>query len=298
MNCNVPILLCVFNRPDLTERVFAAIARQRPRHLLIAADGPRPELPGDDQLVRQTRQIASRVDWPCQLLTRFEESNIGCRHQMARAISWALDVHEQVIVLEDDCLPDPTFFGFCESLLHRFACNPRIMMISGDNFQSQPRSAFSYYFSKYAHIWGWATWRRAWQHFDLEMREWPRQKQAGLINRWCGDAEERAYWTSIFDRQHASEIDTWDYSWAFACWARSGLTVLPETNLVSNIGFRADGTHTIDASSRLANQPVQGISKLRHPPVIARDLRADNDTWRNVFAPPSPADKEPPQRVA
>lgn len=292
MSFQVPVLFCVFNRPDLTERVFSAIARQQPRHLLIAGDGPRDGVANDEDRVRQTRQIIERIDWPCQLETRLATSNIGCRRHMAESISWAFELHEQVIILEDDCLPDPTFFGFCETLLQRYGDDPRIMMISGDNFQPQPRSAFNYYYSKYSHIWGWASWRRAWQHYDLGMSDWPDQKRRGLLDAWCCSDEEHTYWTDIFDRQHAGEIDTWDYSWAWACWTHSGLTVLPETNLVTNIGFRADGTHTIDPASRFANRLTAGVEKIRHPTVVARDLCADEHTWHNVFAPPAPSHKD------
>ena len=161
MPLETPILFCVFNRPDLTARVWRVIAEQRPRHLLVACDGPRPGHAVDQKLVQRTRQICQQVDWPCDLVTFFREGNHGCRQQMADAISWAFQLHERVIILEDDCLPDPSFFPYCETLLDRYAVEQRIMMISGDNFQPIPRGRDSYFFSGYSHIWGWASWRRA-----------------------------------------------------------------------------------------------------------------------------------------
>jgi hypothetical protein len=286
MALNTPVLFCIFNRPDLTRRVWNAIARQRPRQLLVAADGPRPEYPADGDLVQQCRDICRGIDWPCQVETFFRESNRGCRRQMAEAIGWAFAQHERLIILEDDCLPDDSFFRFCEILLARFASDERVMMISGDNFQPAPRGPFSYYFSRYSHIWGWASWRRAWQHFDLPMRTWPAFREAGRLREVGCDDEETRYWTGIFDRQHAGQINTWDYSWAYACWQRRGLTVLPQTNLVSNIGFRADGTHTRDPASEWANREVVPLRKMVHPAVISADLVADEYTWRHVFRPP------------
>lgn len=286
MPLETPVLFCVFNRPDLTRRVFDRIAEQQPKTLLIACDGPRIDHQDDQRLVQQTRAIFQQVDWPCRVEQYFRPTNCGCRQQMADSISWAFKRHERLIILEDDCLPSPSFFPFCEELLERYADDERVMMVSGDNFQPTARSRNSYYFSKYSHIWGWASWRRAWNHFDLGMSSWPDyRRRASLAEFCCGD-QELEYWKDTFDRQHAGEIDTWDYSWAYACWQQNGLTILPEANLVSNIGFRSDGTHTTDAGSRLANQPVTPIEKITHPSVVARDCVADEYTWRTVFRPP------------
>ena len=242
LSLQTPILFCVFNRPDLTRQVFDRIAQQRPQRLLLACDGPRQESPTDQRLVNEVREIVTAVDWPCQVQTYFADQNRGCRQQMANAISWGFEQAERLIILEDDCLPDPSFFGYCESLLERYAGDPQVMMISGDNFQPAATTPNSYYFSAYSHIWGWASWRRAWQHYDLAMSDWPEHRANGdaaeILGPFCTDENETAYWRGVFDRQHAGQIDTWDYSWAYSCWANGGLTILPESNLVSNIGFR------------------------------------------------------------
>lgn len=286
MHLETPVLFCVFNRPDLTRRVFDAIAQQRPRKLLLACDGPRQTKSQDELLVAETRAVLERIDWPCDVETFFRQKNQGCRTQMADAITWGFSRHERLIILEDDCLPGPSFFTFCEKLLDHYATDERVMMISGDNFQPVRRSERSYYFSNYAHIWGWASWRRAWTNYDLEMTSWPVFRDQELLREFACCDNEYHYWTDVFDRQHAGSIETWDYSWAFACWKHRGYTILPETNLVSNIGFRSDGTHTTDAEHHLANQPVGTVDFITHPSVVARDAIADEYTWRNVFCPP------------
>ena len=227
------------------------------------------------------------VDWPCSVSTFFHDQNRGCRQQMAEAITWGFSECERLIILEDDCLPDPTFFNFCDSLLERFAADERVMSISGNNFQENRRNVTSYYFSKYAHIWGWASWRRAWQHYDLEMSDWQHARSTDLVKRFSTDDHEQRYWTDIFDKQAAGEIDTWDYSWAFTCWQRSGLTVLPETNLVTNIGFRNDATHTTEAGHHLGELPLVPITQWVHPSIIAQDRWADAFTWKKIICPPA-----------
>lgn len=286
MSFDIPVLFCVFNRPRLTERVLQRIARIRPRYLLVSGDGPRPGFPGEAERVRQTRALLDRIHWPCERLTLYPETNRGCRQQMADAITWAFEQFERVIIVEDDCLPDTSFFAYCQDLLDRYATDPRVMMISGDNFQPVRHAPDSYYFSSYAHIWGWATWRRAWQHFDLSMASWSEGgRKTQVLNRFCSGPAEIAWWTDMFNRQRDGKIDTWDYAWAWTCWKQNGLAILPERNLVSNIGFGDSATHTVDPASCLANRPAERLDQLVHPTVVARDTEADNWTWNHIFAP-------------
>ena len=172
MPCSTPVLFCLFNRPAETVRVFEAIRRQRPPLLLVAQDGPRPDHRDDPPQIEACRRVLERVDWPCEVRWNCAESNLGCRHRMATAISWGFAQSERLIILEDDCLPADSFFPFCEQLLEHYADEPRVMLVSGNHFQPRPRGEGSYYFSKFAHIWGWASWRRAWKGFDLEMNAW------------------------------------------------------------------------------------------------------------------------------
>ena len=290
MSLETPILFCIYNRPELTAQVFSAIAQQRPKRLLIAADGPKPEKPGDGERVRATRQIVERVDWPCDVETDFSFENLGCKSRMSSGIDWAFQRSERLIILEDDCLPTPEFFPFCETLLERYSDDDRVMMISGDNFQQEPRGDASYYFSKWSHIWGWASWRRAWALYDVEMKTWPQVRQQELLRAVCENDFEFEHWKKTFDQQYAGKIDTWDYAWAYSCWTNNGLTILPQKNLVSNLGFGPDATHTTDTASPLQRLPVGQLGTLSHPTVMARNQLADLDTLNRYFLP------QPPQR--
>lgn len=269
-----PVALFLFNRPELTARVFAAIRQARPARLLLVADGPRPDRPGEAERCAAARAAVAQVDWPCQVATAFAETNLGCRARLASGISWVFDTVPEAIILEDDCLPHPDFFPFCAELLERYRGDERVMHIGGANFQGGRRhGAASYYFSRYAHVWGWASWRRAWRHYDLQMAGWPAAGRQ--ILRSYEHPGERRYWRHAWDEAAGGRIDTWDYQWVYACAARGGLAVIPNVNLVSNLGFGVDATHTL-AASRLANLPVEGLQwPLRHPAVVERCGAAD-----------------------
>ena len=286
MAFDVPILLCVFNRPELTARVFEAIARQKPKNLLVAADGPRENRPDDRSLTEQTRRIVERIDWDCVVQARFSASNLGCRQQVAQAITWGFGQFEQLIILEDDCVPHDSFFPYCRELLEQYAEQTHIMTISGNSYPSPGTNPYHYRFSKYPLIWGWASWRRAWKHYDLEMKSWSSvENQHRVLGQYTESSAEREYWHSIFTRQHAGEINTWDYSWTYASWLNDGLTILPERNLVSNIGFGNSATHTFDTQSPMANRSTYQVEIGRHPERIERDVESDRVIRRIVFEP-------------
>lgn len=282
-----PVAFIVFNRPDTTERVFAEIARAKPPKLLVVADGPRANRPGEAEKCATTRDIIKRVDWDCEVLTNFSDVNLGCKRRVSSGIDWVFEQVPEAIILEDDCLPHPSFFRFCEEMLERYRHDPRIMAVSGDNFQfGQKRGAYSYYFSRYNHVWGWASWRRAWEHYDVDMRLWPEIRDGRMLAGILDDARQYDYWANIFERVHGGLIDTWDYQWTFACWIQNGLTLLPQTNLISNIGFGVDATHTQSASV-FAELPVQEMDfPLEHPPYMLRDAIADAFTNKNNFSEP------------
>jgi hypothetical protein len=278
-----PVALLIFNRPDVTERVFNAIAAARPKTLLVVADGPRADRAGEAEKCRATRAIIERVDWPCDVRRNFSETNLGCKRRVSSGLDWVFQQEDRAIILEDDILPDPTFFGYCRELLERFASEPRIMHISGDNFQPNGwTNPYSYYFSKLPHIWGWATWRRAWQLYDVTMRDWPEKRQSGWISTHCPDPLEARLWTVHFDQTHAGKIDTWDHQWTFTCWKNGGLCVAPAVNLASNIGFGPEATHTTQASA-LGNLPTRPIGKLVHPLTIERGAAEDQYEFEFVL---------------
>ncbi|CAK8724883.1 Hemolytic protein HlpA-like protein [Candidatus Electrothrix laxa] len=283
---NVSILFLVFNRPGTTKKVFEAIRQAQPSKLYVAADGARSDIVGEEKKVQEVRCIATNVDWDCEVKTLFRDQNLGCKMAVSSAITWFFEHEEEGIILEDDCLPDQTFFPYCEELLERYRNDTRIMAISGDNFQQgKKRTEYSYYFSRYNHVWGWASWRRAWKFYDKELLSWPEIKSYGLLNDIAGGNEALAnYWGNIFDTCYTGQIDTWDYQWMFSCWIQSGLTILPNVNLISNIGFDVHATHTKKQDDKHACMPVEMIEcPLAHPPFVIRGAIADAFTDRNTF---------------
>ena len=205
---------------------------------------------------------------------------------MAKSITWGFENCERLIILEDDCVPDASFFPYCRALLDRYADENRVMTVSGNSYPTSGFNGYSYRFSKYPLIWGWASWRRAWQHYDLDMRQWhDLAVQQSVLNEFTDCAAERNYWQDIFDRQSVGQINTWDYSWTFACWLNRGLTILPRRNLVSNIGFGHDATHTFDRNSPMADRLTYPIKVSKHPADIERDRSADQAIRQIVFEP-------------
>ncbi|MDO8445565.1 MAG: glycosyltransferase family 2 protein [Deltaproteobacteria bacterium] len=281
-----PVVFIIFNRPEATATVFEEIRRAKPPKLMVIADGPRPDRPGEVEKCAAARAVIDRVDWPCEVFTNYSDVNLGCKHRVSSGLNWVFDVVEEAIILEDDCVPHPTFFRFCEELLERYRDDKRVMVISGNNFQfGRKRTGYSYYFSRYNHVWGWASWRWAWRHYDVDMKLWPEIRDGKWLSDLHSDDDSVHYWTTVFEKVYRGEIDTWDYQWTFACWVQSGLSILPSVNLVSNIGFGHEATHT-KGESRFANMKTEAMNfPLAHSPLVVRDSIADSFTERNIFLP-------------
>lgn len=278
------VVFLIYRRPDLTQQVFAEIARARPERLLVVADGPRDA--AEAELCARARAVVRRVDWPCDLRCNFAEANLGCRRRVASGLDWAFQQVEEAVILEDDCLPDPTFFRFCVELLERFRDEPRVGHIGGCNFSRRPaRTPYSYYFSRYLTIWGWATWRRAWQSYDVAMSHWPEVKRQGRHRALFATREEADFFEQNWDDIATGRIDTWDGQWFFTQLIEGRLSVFPSVNLVTNLGFRSDGSHARHAGRRsYAAVPAGPLTfPLRHPPVLAPDQAADREFARLVF---------------
>ena len=277
---HTPVAFIIFNRPDLAEKVFNEIAKVKPQKLFVIADGPRDDHPDDMEKCSATRAIIDRVDWECEVLKDFSDVNLGCGHRPASGISLVFKNVEEAIILEDDCVPHPTFFCFCEELLEKFRDDERIMQICGNNYQlGFKRTSDSYFFSHFnICAGGWATWRRAWQHFDMEMKLWSKFRDTPWLSDIIEDPKGIEFWQDIFDRAYSStdNIAYWDYQWRFAVWAQKGLSVLPNSTLVTNIGFREDGTHTKTANHVWANIPHTEMTfPLKHPSNVERHKEAD-----------------------
>jgi hypothetical protein len=279
------VLLLIFNRPDHLRHAMAALHAAKPPRVYVAADGPRAKS-GEFEACREARKVATEISWPCEVHTLFRDHNLGCRVAVSTAIDWFFSHEEQGIILEDDCVPSQSFFPYCAELLDRYRDDTRIMSVSGNNFQrGRQISEYSYYFSKYMHCWGWATWRRAWNLYDREMLHWPAFKAAGGLRSISeGSAEFEEVWAHELDKSYCKKINTWDYSFLFSCWANSGLTCLPAINLVSNIGFDAQGTHLknpSDGNASIVSGEIQ--FPLMHPPVVFRSAEADKFEDLHVY---------------
>jgi len=286
-----PVVFVVFNRPESTARVFAAIRRRRPSRLLVIADGPRPGRLDERATCEQVRRIALSVDWPCRVETNFSEVNLGCRVRVSSGLDWVFQRCSAAIIIEDDCLPHDDFFSFCDQLLERYAFDERIGLISGTNFQGRrhPEDA-SYYMSRYVHIWGWATWARSWQAYRLDMSAWPSLRATGWLAGELQSVQEVTWWRTAFDQAYAGTIDTWDIQWVFACWRTRMLGVQPAVNLISNIGFGPGATHTTSDSHGLAGMSTEALgSPLIHPEHCLVDHDADACVRRLFFTRPDVA---------
>jgi hypothetical protein len=282
-NFSTPILLIGFNRLDTTKRVLAAIREVKPKQLFFAVDAPRPGHQ-EEEKCRQVRNLVKEVDWECEVKTFFPEKNLGARLGVSGAITWFFNQVEEGIILEHDCLPDPSFFRFCQELLVKYRHEPKVMQISGNCFYPQASQEQSYYFSHIPHIWGWATWRRAWQHYDVNMAGWPADKQQ-LIKGMFADELNREKWTYLFDKVYLKQSETWDFQFAYAILAQGGVSIIPCVNLVSNIGFGQDSLHSQDESSPFANVPAEAmVFPLRHPAVMVVDYQADLYISRHNFS--------------
>ena len=282
MPVKTPVALIVFNRPDLTRLVVEAVRQAKPTTLLVVADGPRR--PDEVACCEQVRAIVlDLVDWECDVRTNFADANLGCRERVSSGLDWVFDEVTEAIVLEDDCVPVPSFFTYCDALLARYRDDERVMHIGGYNALPDRQALTSYRFSRFTHVWGWATWRRAWQHYDVAMRGWPEFAQTRVLRSIGASRTEEAYYRVMLDRAHANQIDTWDYQWQFACWSQSGLATVPAVNLVKNIGFRDDGTHT-HATNPLAGVPTEELPNLVHPRLIVPDMPKDRQTFRRMVS--------------
>lgn len=279
-----PVAYIVFNRPQHTENSFAVLRRQRPKKLFIIADGPRPSNPSDIARCSAVREIIENVDWPCEVRRNYAEINLGLKRRVSSGLDWVFEQVDRAIILEDDCVAHPDFFNFCDQLLDRYAGNDRISVITGNNFQDgRKRGDASYYFSKYNHCWGWATWRRAWKHYQGDLPFWSAWKHSDGWKAVCPDKVERLYWVKIFDQVYADGIDSWAYPWTACVWKHGGLTVTPNVNLVTNIGFGVDATHTCDSNGHQANMPVSALPVIVHPAVAVQDSVADRYVFDHHF---------------
>lgn len=279
------VLFIVFNRPNTTFRVFEKIKEARPGKLYIAADGPRSSNTLDLERCSEARSVIDLIDWPCEAKTLFRKDNLGCKYGVASAIDWFFENEEEGIILEDDCLPGNDFFRFCDLMLQRYREDTRIRHITGCNLQyGRKWGSASYYFSNNVHVWGWATWKRVWQQYDVELTNYNEDEIEEQFSKIFAEPLLVESWTEIFLKMKRNEIDTWDYQLGIANFFNNGLCIIPNSNLISNIGFGPDGTHTFSESDRNSNLPVESLPEIiSHPKFILPEKEADSFTWNLDF---------------
>lgn len=279
-----PVLFMIFNRPDTTERVFEAIRAARPERLYVAADGPRAER-GDEEaeLCRRTREVVlSRIDWPCAVKTLFQDQNLGCGMAPYTAMQWFFEHEPEGIILEDDCLPHPDFFGYCTEMLEKYRDNPRIKVVAGTNHDFYQKSTNeSYYFSVYPHIWGWAAWRKTWEGYRFDLTNVSHCKLEKALRRNFDTFQERMMWRYMYLHmryellKNGNRISFWDYQLTMALWQNNALNIIPNRAMIQNIGFGQGATHTIAEDSQTTNRPPESILPLVHPTQIVRNKEYD-----------------------
>jgi hypothetical protein len=281
---NVPVALVVFNRPGTTARVLEAISRARPRQLLVIADGPRPENARDRELCAEVRRVVQAgVNWPCEFLTNYAETNLGCRQIFASGMAWVFSIVSEALVLEDDCVAHSDFFVFARAMLDRYREDARIMHINGTNLQGRaPSVKTSHFFSAYNLPWGWATWRRAWSHYNVDMTRFAEFVQKGGIGARFRHSRQRLY----FENQYKVHCDpataSWDWQWIFTAWARDGLAVTPSVNLVSNIGDGSDALHS--TNHPYCGLPVFDWTDSKEPPPRKTNEAYDRYVFERYFS--------------
>jgi hypothetical protein len=263
-----PILFIIFNRPSQSKITFERIRAIQPKYLFIAADGPRPENANDEIKCIETQQsILAMIDWDCDVKTLFRTENLGCGKGPASAITWFFNHVEQGIILEDDCLVELSFFRFSEELLHFYKNDERVMHIGAQSFL-RSMGTDQYYFANSPFIWGWATWRRAWEKFDITISDWPQQKKNPNFKIYKMNPAVVTLWEKKFDLIYSNDNDSksldradniWDYQWTYCLLKNNGLSIFPNKNLVSNIGFGPDATHTIEAVGKYVERETYPI---------------------------------------
>lgn len=278
MSFNIPLVLFIYRRPIFVKNLIDVLRDLQPNNIYVFADGPKNNF-DEDLICKETREQLNQINWNCNLQVFFEEKNIGLRKNITKGLNYIFSHEKAAIILEDDCLPNIDFFYFCQELLVRYENNMEISVVSGNNHQNDKnRGDGSYYFSKYSHCWGWATWASRWKHYNDLIDFWPSWK---LTDDWhslnsCED--EKEYWEEVFNKVYEGEVDSWAYRWLATNWYLNKLTILPNVNLVSNVGFGPDSTHT-KSDIVLPAQPTGCIKNITHPKLVVRNLDADFYTY-------------------
>ncbi|MDZ4668155.1 MAG: glycosyltransferase family 2 protein [bacterium] len=282
-----PVLLIIFNRFDTAVQVLEKLRLAVVPKLYIFSDGPRKGRVNEQvDLTLVQQKVLAQIDWPCEVFTNFRETNEGPRLAIGRGVSWMFETEEEGIILEHDCVPNSSFFHFCEAMLIRYRNNNQVMHISGDNFQfGEMYGDGSYYFSRITHIWGWATWKRAWEHYDVELKSFPEFLVQTKINAVIPYKAGQKYWLHILQQCYENKVDSWDYQWNYVLLNLDGLSILPNINLVSNVGFDAQALNTTNPKHKTARMETEELQFIIHPSEMKLQHEADRRSILRVVSP-------------
>lgn len=282
---NTAVLFLVFNRFELTAKVFKTIQKARPPRLYIASDGFRENVVGEKENVDNIRKfLIENINWDCEVFTLFREKNLGCKNAVSGAITWFFKNEEMGIILEDDCIPSKSFFWYCEELLDRYKDSKDVYFISGcgePQLANEMNSDYS--FTQYCFVWGWASWRRVWDKYDVDILDWEKNKK-NLISNISDSTNTQRYWKRAFQQVYDSKMDTWDYQLSYLILKNSGKCIIPRINLVSNIGFGENATHTMNKDDNFANRMTSNFKfPIKHPDKKIIDIDIDKYFDQNLF---------------
>lgn len=277
-----PVVLIIYHRPSLVKKVVDAIREAKPHDVFVVADGPKDKI--DEELCLQTRKEIDKIDWECEVHKKYSSRNLGLRNNVANGLNWVFDKVDRAVILEEDLLIDKSFFRFCDELLEKYENNDKIISISGNNFLfGEVNIKESYYFSKYVYSWGWATWRRAWKLYDNGMKDWLSIRKTNYLKNYFKNFSFALYWEQIFDLVYKRDINSWAYCWMFTAFKNTKFTIVPNKNLVSNVGYGKEATNTF-FRTRTMNMKTEAVSfPLIHPKNISTNLKADNVTKKNIY---------------
>jgi len=276
------VLFLTYKRYNTAKQVFESIRKAKPPRLYFASNAPNPNITPELAEVQKVRDLLATVDWDCEVTTLFRSDHLSVKESISSAISWFFEHEEQGIILEDDCLPHQDFFTFCDALLKRYKNEVKVWVITGDNYQNnQIRGEASYYFSRYNHVWGWASWRRAWENYSVDMNFWNEWKYSDSFKNYFNDPIEEKFWRRKFDDVLSGKIVTWDYQWTFCVFKNNGLTATPNKNLVTNIGFGPEATNT--TSEMQIDTTTKALGKITYTDKIIRNVEADQFVFKTIF---------------
>jgi len=282
---NIPIVLIIYRRPDLVKQLVNSLRKFRPQNIYVVADGPKSG--EENSLCEESRSAIDLITWPCNIHKVYAKTNMGLRNRVVSGLNYVFKREKWAIILEDDLVLGSSFLKYADSLLKKYEKDERIIAINGNNFLfNETLVKDSYYFTKYVHSWGWATWKRAWKLFDDNMTNWPEIRETDLLKKSLKSRISALYWKMIFDMVYAGNVDSWAYRWTYSALINQKLCVNPRYNLVSNVGYGKDASHT-KYKSRLLNMPIRELTfPLKHPKQVVISEKLDKIIERYCYLTP------------